>query len=165
MNLINFLAAGDVTCGSIVVPEQIASIVATIYTALRWGVPLILIIVGMFDMGKAITQQKEDEIKKAQNLLVKKAVAAILIFLMFSIVKLVVGLVDPDSKTDSTWTCIQGLLGIKNSDTGGTNNGGGTTNNGSCSSRKDANGVYVIGTNNCAGAFIIDAATGNCTCN
>ena len=61
----------DFTCSSI--PKQILDITNLIYKAIQIGVPIILIIVGMFDMGKAITQQKEDEIKKAQSLLVKKS--------------------------------------------------------------------------------------------
>ena len=39
--------------------------------------------------------KKEDEIKKAQGLLVKKAIAAALVFLMLSIVSLVFGIVAP----------------------------------------------------------------------
>ena len=72
------------------IPSDLVGLLRLVYKAIQIGVPIILIIVGMFDMGKAITQQKEDEIKKAQNLLVKKAIAAALVFLMFSLVSLVV---------------------------------------------------------------------------
>ena len=95
----------DFTCSSI--PEPLLNITHLIYKAIQIGVPIILIIVGMFDMGKAITQQKEDEIKKAQNLLVKKAIAAALVFLMFSLVSLVVSIVNIDS---DSWNCVEYLL-------------------------------------------------------
>ncbi len=103
----------EFTCNSI--PEQILNITHLIYKAIQIGVPIILIIVGMFDMGKAITQQKEDEIKKAQSLLVKKAVAAALVFLMFSIVQLVVSVVSPDTTTtgSESWACVKEILGVK----------------------------------------------------
>ena len=96
-----FLAAADVCgkCNGVLginngIPTQLVSIVSLVYKVIQIGVPLILIFVGMLDMGKAITQQKEDEIKKAQSLLVKKAIAAALVFLMFGIVKLVIGVVN-----------------------------------------------------------------------
>ena len=102
----------EFTCTSI--PEQITSITHLIYKAIQIGVPIILIIVGMFDMGKAITQQKEDEIKKAQSLLVKKAIAAALVFLMFSFVQLIVTVVSPDTTAEgsSSWTCVKAILGV-----------------------------------------------------
>ena len=96
----------DITCSSI--PKQILEITHLIYQAIQIGVPIILIIVGMFDMGKAITQQKEDEIKKAQSLIVKKAVAAALVFLMFSLVSLLLGIVG--NNDDSTISCISNLI-------------------------------------------------------
>ena len=103
----------DFTCSSI--PEPLLNITHLIYKAIQIGVPIILIIVGMFDMGKAITQQKEDEIKKAQSLLVKKAVAAALVFLMFSIVQLVVSVVSPDTTASGSesWACVKEILGVK----------------------------------------------------
>jgi NADH:ubiquinone oxidoreductase subunit 6 (subunit J) len=93
--------------------DKIVGIIRLVYNAIKIGVPIILIVVGMFDMGKAITQQKEDEIKKAQSLLVKKAVAAVIVFLMFAIVQLLVGLVssnDPTTGNNSTIDCIDKIL-------------------------------------------------------
>ena len=89
------------------IPSNLVGLIQLVYKAIQIGVPIILIIVGMFDMGKAITQQKEDEIKKAQSLLVKKAVAAALVFLMFSLVNLVVTIVNIDS---ASWNCVEYLL-------------------------------------------------------
>ena len=97
------------------IPSTLVSIVGLIYKAIQIGVPIILIIIGMFDMGKAITQQKEDEIKKAQSLLVKKAIAAGLVFLMFSLVQLVVSVVSPDTTASGSesWACVKEILGVK----------------------------------------------------
>ena len=92
------------------IPMELVNIVSLVYTAIQIGVPLILIIIGMFDMGKAITQQKEDEIKKAQGLLVKKAIAAGLVFLMFSIVSLVFNIVAPEDNRTNMWSCVDALI-------------------------------------------------------
>ena len=109
MELINFLK--ECTCAGVPIDEKLVNIFQLIYKAIQIGVPIILIIVGMFDMGKAITQQKEDEIKKAQPLLVKKAIAAALVFLMFSIVSLVLGAVGYNDSEN----CLGCLLSDKES--------------------------------------------------
>ena len=58
-------------------------------------VPLLLIIFGMLTMAKAIMEDDEKKIKSAQDLLVKRLIAAALTFLIVFIVKLLVGLVGP----------------------------------------------------------------------
>ncbi len=141
MDLLNFLVTTSINCGNgVVFDKQIVNITSTIYMAIRWGVPIILIIVGMIDMAKAMTQQKEDEIKKAQNLLVKKAVAGLLVFLMFTIVKLVVGLVAGEQ--NNMWKCVGGLLGVEVTESSDSN----TTGN--CTSKLEGN-TYVLDSNNC----------------
>lgn len=94
------------------ISSTLVSIVGLIYKAIQIGVPIILIIVGMIDMGKAITQQKEDEIKKAQILLVKKAVAALIVFLMFALVQLIVNIVG-GNEAQTTIGCINNILNGK----------------------------------------------------
>ena len=56
------------------------------------GIPIILIILGMLDLGKAVVASKEDEIKSAQKLLIKRAIYAVAIFFVVLIVNLVFGL-------------------------------------------------------------------------
>ena len=43
------------------------------------GIPIILILLGMLDLGKAVVASKEEEIKAAQKLLVKRAIYALAI--------------------------------------------------------------------------------------
>ena len=56
------------------------------------GIPIILIVLGMLDLGKAVVASKEDEIKAAQKLLIKRAIYAIAIFFVVLLVQLVFGL-------------------------------------------------------------------------
>lgn len=58
------------------------------------GIPIILILLGMFDLGKAVMASKEDEIKLAQKLLIKRCIYAVAIFFVVFIVQLVFGLID-----------------------------------------------------------------------
>ena len=111
-NMFNFLY----DCNEFVTNnDKIVNIIRFVYNAIKIGVPIILVVVGMFDMGKAITQQKEDEIKKAQTLLVKKAVAALIVFLMFAFVQLIVNIAGGDEATTTTG-CINSILNGKVTD-------------------------------------------------
>lgn len=58
------------------------------------GIPIILILLGMFDLGKAVMASKEEEIKSAQKLLIKRCIYAVAIFFVVFIVQLVFGLID-----------------------------------------------------------------------
>ena len=68
------------------------------------GIPIILIILGMLDLGKAVVASKEDEIKNAQKLLIKRAIYAVAIFFIVLMVTAVFNLVGSSSGTDTaTW--------------------------------------------------------------
>ena len=51
------------------------------------GIPIILIVLGMLDLGKAVMASKEDEIKSAQKLLIKRAIYAVAIFFVVFVVQ------------------------------------------------------------------------------
>lgn len=74
-----------------------------------WGikvvVPIILIVVGMMDLAKAVTEKSDEKIKAAQTGLIKKAVAGVLVFLVVTIVTLLMTLIGDDSYK-ACMTCI-----------------------------------------------------------
>ena len=76
---------------------------------IQLGIPIILIIIGMIDLGKAVIASKEDEIKTAQKLLIKRAIYAVAIFFVVLIVTAVFNLVGSSSgQNTATWsTCWQ----------------------------------------------------------
>ena len=90
-------------CGGLI---PVWTIIGYIILAIQIVVPLLLIISGMITMAKAVMEKKEDEIKKAQNLLVKKIIAAVIAFLVITITKLVIDLV----ATGNWETCIDCAL-------------------------------------------------------
>lgn len=77
------------------------------------GIPIILIVLGTIDLGKAVIASKEDEIKNAQKMLVKRAIYAVAIFFVVTIVTLVFSLLataedpnkveDPNATKQETW--------------------------------------------------------------
>ena len=78
----------------------IVRVVGYVVFAIKIVVPIILIIVGMIDLAKAVSAKDEGEIKKAQQALVKKAIAAVLVFLVVTIVSILMGLVSKKEYKD-----------------------------------------------------------------
>ena len=74
-------------------PAAVADITSFIYGFLKIGGPVLLIILGAVDLGKAIVATDESGIQKAKKKLVNKFVAAASIFLVFSIVQMIVSIV------------------------------------------------------------------------
>ena len=66
------------------------------------GIPILLIIFGMLDLGKAVIASKEDEIKSAQKLLIKRAIYAVAIFFVVMLVQLVFNIVAGNSAGEAT---------------------------------------------------------------
>ena len=64
------------------------------------GVPILLILYGMFDLAKAVIASKEDEIKNATKLLTKRAIYAVAVFLVVTLVTAVFGLLSSTGDED-----------------------------------------------------------------
>lgn len=105
LDLVNVL---ETTCVGMPIPDEIVNILSSVVTLIQVGVPIILVVLGMLDMGKAVMSQKEDEIKKNQSLLIKRVIYAIVVFLVIAIVKFAIGLV---AGSDSEiLTCIDAIF-------------------------------------------------------
>ena len=81
----------DITCENL--QPFIHLVRRGIIPIIQIGIPIILIVLGMFDLGKAVVASKEDEIKAAQKLLVKRVVYAVAIFFVVFIVTVIFNLV------------------------------------------------------------------------
>jgi len=109
-NLTNYtMILYEKTCGLFNGDEDsittISNLTSGAVFAIQVFVPIALIIMGMVDMGKAVMQQKEDDIKKAQQVFVTRLSAAAITFLVITVVKLVVGIVAGNNQS-SLWECI-----------------------------------------------------------
>jgi cell division protein FtsW (lipid II flippase) len=93
--------------------KPIISIIKTVLNIVRFAVPLVLIVIGTFDIFKAVVASKEEEIKAAQKLLIKRVVYAVIIFLIPTIVMLILNIVSNTKDTDGNnltdendfWSC------------------------------------------------------------
>jgi len=93
------------------IPSKLAHVIYLIIRAIQVVVPILLIIWGMLDLGKAVMAQKEDEIKKGQQTFVKRVIAAILVFFVVAITELIIGLFAEGGSTGGNGT----LAGCMNS--------------------------------------------------
>lgn len=91
-------AADKTTCDDL---ASIMGIIGMILKIIQWIVPVILILLGTIDLVKAVSQGKEEEIKKGQKTLITRAIAAVLVFFIPMLVSTIMGLVG-----SNTWkTC------------------------------------------------------------
>lgn len=67
---------------------------------IQMGVPIILIVMGSVDLGKAVLSSDDKEIKAATSRLIKRAVAAVMVFFVATIVTLLMGLFTNNSKSN-----------------------------------------------------------------
>lgn len=68
-----------------------------IFPIIQIGIPILLILMGTIDLGKAVMSSDDKEIKGATSKLIKRAIAAVAVFFVVTIVTL---LMDIFAKTD-----------------------------------------------------------------
>lgn len=78
------------------IPGIVGDLIHYVYLGIKIVVPILLVIFGMLDLGKAITAKKEEDIKKYQGNVIKKLVMGVLVFLIVIIVEFVLGFVEPN---------------------------------------------------------------------
>lgn len=87
---------------------KIWKIVGYLVNGLKIIIPLIIIVMGSIDLGKAVVAESEDDIKKGTQLLIKRLIAGIIIFFIPTIVMIVLKMVSKYSSTvSSNSTCIE----------------------------------------------------------
>lgn len=95
MDIFLTLAASDIGTGSGFCTQtaNIWQIVGYVLLVFKIVIPVLLIIFGMIDLGKAVIASKEDEIKKASSSLVRRAIAGVVIFLLPTIITFIMGMI------------------------------------------------------------------------
>ena len=93
-----WLSSSKVSCGPVGnIPAKVPEVFSLLILLLQIGVPILLVIYGMIDLSKGVMAQKEDEIKKGQQVFINRIIAGALVFFIVALVKLLVGVVGGDS--------------------------------------------------------------------
>ena len=94
---------------------KIANTVHYIILAIQIAVPILLVIFGMLDLAKSIIAQKEDEIKKGQQIFIKRLITAAIVFFVIAVVKFLIGFVADD---EGIMTCFDCFINGANTESG-----------------------------------------------
>ncbi|MBE6158921.1 MAG: hypothetical protein E7159_03760 [Firmicutes bacterium] len=97
-------------------PKVVASfrLVGIFVTIIKIIAPIVIIIMGMFDMSKAVLEGKDDSIKKQAISLLRRAIACVLIFFVPSIILALFHYIDGwDNVKGQFSTCMDCILGSK----------------------------------------------------
>ena len=106
----NVIDHRKVSCGNVTeIPKKIPELTSFAITMIQIAVPVILVIMGAMDLFKGITAQKEDEIKKGQQMFVKRLIVGALIFFVVVIAKLLISVV-ADASSDDIIDCVDCFL-------------------------------------------------------
>ena len=83
-----------VSCGPIFkIPSKVPEVISSLINAVQVIVPILLVIFGIIDLVKGVMAQKEDEIKKGQQTLIKRIIIGAIVFLVIMLVKILVNFV------------------------------------------------------------------------
>lgn len=107
-------AVDKVSCGNITdIPAKIPELTNMAINILQIAAPAILVVMGMIDFFKAMSSGKEDEIKKNQNIFIKRLIIAVLIFFIVVIVKFAISLIANALDTKNITSCINCFINNK----------------------------------------------------
>ncbi len=81
--------------------SPLINILKAVVNLIQWGIPIVLIVFGILDMGKAVMAGKEDEMKKAWGTLIKRFIYAVAVFIVVFIVETVMNIVS-DAGADTS---------------------------------------------------------------
>lgn len=81
--------------------QPIISLIKALLNILQIVVPILLIVWGSLDLGKAVMANDDKEIKGATSKLIKRAVAAVIVFFIPWLVELIMGIVASNSNEEA----------------------------------------------------------------
>ena len=80
-------------------------LVGIVVKGIQIVVPIMLIIIGMLDFAKAVTEKDDGKIKDAEKKLINRAIAAVLVFLVIFLVSILMKLIG-NKEYEKCMTCI-----------------------------------------------------------
>ena len=118
MDIIQFLEIeGNAACKGL---GPLVALLKSLLQLIQIGVPIILIIMGSVDLGKAVLSSDDKEIKGAVGKLIKRAIAAVAVFFVTTLVTVVMNMFATGSKAkaDSEYwgNCWGNPMGKANAD-------------------------------------------------
>lgn len=101
----NISSCDSLISSNVLIDEKIPNTVSIVINVIKIVVPILLVVFGMIDLMKGITSQKEDEIKKGQQLFIKRLISGAVVFFVFVIVQLIISFV-AGGENENIMTCV-----------------------------------------------------------
>ena len=92
------------------IPSRVPGLISFLVNILKIATPIILIVVSVIALLKAVASSKEDAIKKAQSSLIRKLIAAAIVFFVVQITQFVILKVADSSEKNNISTCLSCML-------------------------------------------------------
>lgn len=102
--MLNFFQISDDVCQGLMPIVRVVR--KGVFPIIQMGIPILLIILGTIDLGKAVISSDDKEVKSAQSRLIKRILYAVLIFFVTTIVTVVFNIVataDDEDITIGNW--------------------------------------------------------------
>lgn len=97
-------------CGSI--PTAITQTINEVYKIMLIVIPVLVVIFALIDLGKAVIAGKQDEIKSATGMLIKRILICAIVFLVATLVSFVLGIVKTGNTADAI-SCLNDLFSTR----------------------------------------------------
>lgn len=82
------------------------NLIGTIIRIIRIAIPIVIVLLGTIDLGKAVIAGEEKDIKAAQGIFIKRLIYGVLVFFVVWIVQAIFGLVSGwDENNEICWSC------------------------------------------------------------
>lgn len=88
---------------------DIVNIVGIVVTVIQIAIPILLVILAMIDLGKMVVTSKDDDRKKIQSLMIKRIIAAVAVFFLIALIRMVIGIMNI-SETSETGHSVDSCL-------------------------------------------------------
>lgn len=80
-------------------------LIGTVINVVKIAIPIIIVLLAMFDLGKAVMAGEEKEIKEAQKMVIKRLIYGVVVFFVVTIVQVVFNLVGQNVQNDDSRIC------------------------------------------------------------
>lgn len=83
-------------------------LLGTVINIIKIAIPILIVVLAIFDLGKAVMAGEEKEIKEAQKMLIKRLIYGVIIFFVVTIVQIVFSLVGENLNNGASkicWAC------------------------------------------------------------
>jgi hypothetical protein len=100
--MLDLFQIGDDNCGGLL--PIVKALRRGLFPIVQLGIPILLIIFGTFDLGKAVVTSEEKEVKAAQSRLIKRFIYAGLVFFIVTLVTALMDIVGEGStENNKSW--------------------------------------------------------------